>query len=81
MVGDSLNSDDNPNLIGEYLVEYVDAIKVRAEANHLPVLDMYREGIINKYNASTFLTDGLHPTDLGQEMIGKKISGFLDAKF
>jgi lysophospholipase L1-like esterase len=78
---DSLESDSNPNSGGIFLIEYVDAIKSRAAHFKLPVLDLYRESGINSLTNEFYLSDGLHPTDAGYELLGHKIAGFLTSKF
>ena len=80
--GDGLESDTNPNSIGKYLIEYVDAIKEVAALNKIPTLDMYRNSGINKYNYTLYFTDGLHPTDpVGFQHIANKISSSINASF
>lgn len=80
--GDGLESDTNPNSIGKYLIEYVDAIKEVAALNKIPTLDMYRESGINKYNSTLYFTDGLHPTDpVGFQHIANKISSSINASY
>ena len=76
--GDGQNSDDFPNNLGTYYIEYVDAILRTAAANHCHAIDLYRGSGINKYNSARYLKDGLHPTyPLGYELIGRKIAGGL----
>nr|WP_315471769.1 SGNH/GDSL hydrolase family protein [uncultured Rhodoferax sp.] len=78
--GDGLNSDDNLYL-GTTLLSYVDAIIAIANRNHLPALDLYREGAVNKWNSSTYLLDGLHPNTAGYQLLAGKVSAALAAKF
>lgn len=79
---DGNDSDKTPNNKGLYLIDYVDAIKEISELHHLPVLDLYRIGGINKYNHRIYLEDGLHPTaEIGYQHIANKIGGFLKGNF
>lgn len=74
---DFRNSDDT--LINElYLVDYVDAMKQISEFNHIPCLDLYSTGMINKYNFTTYLKDRLYLNDAGHEMIADKIFSALN---
>lgn len=76
---DGNNSDDYANTSSLFMIEYVNAMIEIANINLCPVLDMYRNCEINKYNYATYLVDGLHPTDLGETRLAEKISGFLNA--
>lgn len=78
--GDTRDSDKYPNGIGEYLHEYVDALLEFGKEIKVPVLDMFYDNFINKYNHTLYLRDGLHPTELGAEMIGNKVASFLESK-
>ena len=74
--GDNQDSDIVSNDIGLFLKEYADAINTQANLNHIPVLDMYSEGGLNKFNhAYYFGTDGVHPNLAGYTYIAEKISG------
>lgn len=72
-----LNSDENPNANGNYLIEYVDAIIKEVNEEHIPVLDLHRKSNINKYNQAYYLVDELHPTAIGAEHLAKMISSGL----
>ncbi|PKE25167.1 hypothetical protein CW689_01495 [Macrococcoides caseolyticum] len=63
--GDGKNSDDFPNNTGAYLKEYVQAIETIAKKHHIPVINMYDNSGINRYNQSYYLADGLHPNATG----------------
>lgn len=59
--GDGLNSDDNPNSLGLYLIDYVDTLIEASDHFHLPpVLDLYRHSGVNRLNHAHWLSDGLH---------------------
>lgn len=76
--GDGLDADTNPNGIGLYLREYSEAIIEMAGLNHIPVLDMYRNAGITKYNHTIYLVDGLHPTvPDGTDLYAGKVAGFM----
>ena len=76
-LNDGLNSDDNPNSNGTYLVEFADALLNSQKYLHIPVLDAYRNVGINRYNSDYYLKDGLHYKDDKYEHIGRKISNFI----
>ncbi len=58
----STNSDSTSNNLGLKLGDYADAIISRCAANHVPVLDAFRESGINAATATRRLQDGLHPS-------------------
>lgn len=70
--GDTKNSDDY-TVNDLYLSEYVDAMLEIGKINHIPVLDMYSTGLINRYNSTIYLSDGLHLNDDGQKLFASKI--------
>ena len=62
-------------------IEYVDAMKEMCSLYSIPVFDLYREsGIctIHNDNANGLLSDGLHPNDLGQRLLARKIKHFIE---
>lgn len=60
--GDGKNSDDYPkNYI--YLNDYKEAIINIGKKYHLPVLNLYDNSCVNKYNYESYLIDGLYPND------------------
>lgn len=67
------------NGAGLLLLDYVNAVIDIARKYHLPVLDLYHEFPINKYNSNSLLADGLHPNDDGYVLLAKKIGKFLNA--
>ncbi|MDO6523274.1 SGNH/GDSL hydrolase family protein [Shimia thalassica] len=59
-----VNGDDShvtPNGAGVFLADYVAAIKERAAALSLPVIDLHASDGVNILNWETFIPDGLHP--------------------
>ena len=74
--------DTIPNGIGKYMIEYVDAIISRSNANKMPATDLYRTSGINKYNWQTMISDGLHPTSgVGYQRVAEKIAAALQANW
>ncbi len=62
------------------LKQYVDIIREVAEYYALPVLDLYaKSGLQPEVEVikNTYLPDGLHPNDLGHQVIAKKLENFL----
>jgi lysophospholipase L1-like esterase len=78
---DNLDSDHNPNSIGVFLKEYVDAMIKISELNHIPCLDMWRLLGINKNNYLTFFPDGTHPNTEGARRRGEMIASFMNSVF
>lgn len=70
--GDNKDSDTY-TVNDRHMIEYVDAVIETCQNNHVPVLDLYRTGMINKYNSSIYLKDGLYLNDTGNRMITDKI--------
>lgn len=67
-----------PNNLGKYLIDYVEAIKAKAEKYSIPCLDFYSMGGINLLNASEKTSDGLHPTRAYAVNLGYRIAKFID---
>lgn len=81
-VSGTVDSDTYTNPLGNLLIDYVNALVERANAHHIPVLDLYRESGINKYNYNYFLVDGLHPkSGVGYEHVAQKITAGFKSKF
>lgn len=71
--GDNLDCDTNM-INGKYLKSFSDAVVEVAAANHIPCLNLFENGMINKYNASKYLTsNGVYPNDKGHALIAEKI--------
>lgn len=76
------DSDLVPNGIGKYLIEYCNAIEEEAKINHIPTLNMYTDGGMNKYNhVYYFGSDNVHPNTLGYNYLAQKISATLNSLF
>ena len=78
--GDNRDCDSNA-ISGRYLKEYVNAVNTIASLNHIPCLDMYNAGIINKYNAEHWLYDGLYLNDNGHDMYATRLYDTLNSLF
>ena len=76
-----LDSDTNPNDIGLFLKDYVDALIDVAERYHIPCLDMWRTLGINIHNYKALTIDGIHPNDEGAVRRADVISSFIRATF
>lgn len=77
---DNKNSDDYPvNYI--FLREYVDAVKAIGQYNHVPVIDLYNNLCINRYNDKFYLDDGVHPNDNGHKAICDQIFNHMSLYF
>jgi lysophospholipase L1-like esterase len=80
--GDGHDSDTWANTRGNYMLEFVDAMKEMASLNKMPCIDMYRTSGINKYTAATLLSDGLHPTNgAGYQRVAEKVAAGLVANW
>lgn len=74
--GDNKNSDDTP-VNDLYLRDYINAMIDIGKINHIPVLNLYDEGMINKYNCDIYLKDGLHLNDKYQTILAEKIHNYM----
>lgn len=74
------NSGDITLINDKVLKDYVDAINDISKYNHIPCIDLYSTGMINKYNKFKYLNDdGIYPKDYGHNMIAEKIhNGFCE---
>ena len=79
-VNDNKDSDIYP-YDGKYLKDYVTALIEVAKSNHIPVKNLYNECLINKYNYSAYLADGLHPNDYGHEYLADVIYSSLNSVY
>ena len=77
---DSPKGDNKPAPVGT-LKEYVNIIREVAEYYSFPVLDLYKEsGLQPKVPViqQKYIPDGLHPNDVGNEILAHKIARFLE---
>lgn len=59
---------------------YVEAIFAVCRKYAVPVLDLYHEGMISTVTeelSATYFKDGLHPNELGHEVLARKVEAFL----
>ena len=68
------NGWDVPNTQGLTLKAYVDAIIAFCERNNIACYDAFRKSGINSHNHPTFLSDGLHPNEIGGDKLGSCIA-------
>lgn len=74
-------NEQSPNpATGYTLAQYVEVLKEMAEYYAIPVLDLWANSGIQPCIASNkekYCPDGLHPNDAGQQLIARRLSGFL----
>ena len=74
--------EDNPNMHGKVLHDYVDTIRRTAEYYGLPVLDLFAVSGIQPavpVMKEKFMPDGLHPNDAGHVILTNKIVKFIES--
>ncbi len=68
--------ENTPNHDGKILEDYVNAIIEITKKHNVPVIDLFRSGIIDPFDAE-IVPDGLHPSDKGHiimaDYIGKAL--------
>ena len=76
------------NTAGFILTEYVEGIKKVCAYRSIKCIDLYTCSGINEYNASTFLKDGIHPTNndtsslkAGDTLIANAILGNIESGY
>ena len=68
-------SEDEPSMPdGKILADYVDGMIEIAKKYKLSVIDLFRSGVIEDPADKSILADGLHPTDLGHDLMARYIS-------
>lgn len=75
-------SENEKNMHGCVLLDYVKALRETAEYYSVPVLDLYKNyGIYPEIQSvrESFMPDGLHPSDLGHELLADKIISYIKA--
>ncbi|MGE7880165.1 SGNH/GDSL hydrolase family protein [Peribacillus muralis] len=65
------------NDIGYKLEDVVNAINEVCSKYSIPVLDLYHNSGISKYNFDDMTKDGLHPNNKGMKRIGEQIGSFI----
>lgn len=75
------DSDNRPNSIGKYLIEYEQKLKSVAEEYHVPFVPMYNYTNFNRYTwksyFSTNSSNALHPTYPGRYVMAKRYAHFI----
>ena len=75
----SVTDSDSREISGLKLTDFVDAVITVADEYKLPVFNLYNSLGINKINRTMFLTDGVHPSEIGRNRIGESIAARLSA--
>ena len=78
---DADDSDTVANDNETFLIDFCTAINEQAHLHHLPCLNLYSEGGLNKYNHATYFTDGVHPNTVGETYLANKISAFVQSQY
>lgn len=76
--GDNRDSDST-KINGRSLQDYTDAMISVSKKNHIPVLDMYGEGLINIHNSEYWLYDGLYFSQPGHNMFATMLYNKLNS--
>ncbi len=66
-------TENEPNHDGKILADYVNAIIEVSKKHNVPVIDLFRSGIINPNDAEV-IPDGLHPSDKGHRIMADYIA-------
>ena len=76
------STENEPNMHGKVLKDYVEEIRSAAEYYSLPVLDMYAGYGVQPavpMMKETYIPDGLHPNDAGHVILTNKIARFIES--
>jgi len=76
------STEDEPNMHGKVLEDYVDMIRRTAAYYSLPVLDLYASYGVQPavpVMKDKFMPDGLHPNDAGHVILTNKIGKFIES--
>ena len=76
------STENEPNMHGKVLRDYVDEIRAAAEHYSLPVLDLWAAyGVQPAVPAmkELYMPDGLHPNDAGHVILTRKIVKFIES--
>ena len=77
ITGGNVDVETTPNSIGLLLKDYCEALKNVANKYNVPYLDAYHNMGINSINSTNWLSDGLHPNDIGYAHLAKLIGNFV----
>ena len=75
------STENEPNMHGKVLKDYVDAIRAAAEYYSLPVLDLWAAYGVQPavpVMKEAYMPDGLHPNDAGHVILTDKIAKFIE---
>lgn len=61
------------NSVGRTLSDFVNAIREVAAYESIPLVDLFKEGVINMRNITQYTSDGLHPNNDGYVLLGNLI--------
>ena len=75
----TVTDSDSREVSGLKLTDYVKAVTDVADEYKLPVFNLYNSLGINKINRTTFLSDGVHPSESGRERIAESIAARLSS--
>lgn len=76
------STENEPNMHGKVLKNYVDEIRAAAAYYSLPVLDLYAGYGVQPavpVMKETYMPDGLHPNDAGHVILTNKIAKFIES--
>lgn len=65
---------------GKNLRQYADGIAHASSLLSLPCLNLYSDGMVNKYNRDKYLSDGVHRTVEGYKLLGEQYAKFVTSK-
>lgn len=77
ITGGNVDVETTPNSIGLLLKDYCEALKNVANKYNVPYLDAYHNMGINSINSKNWLSDGLHPNDIGYAHLARLIGNFV----
>lgn len=62
---------------GKNLREYANGIEHCAELLNIPCKNLYKDGMVNKFNRTEFLSDGVHRNIKGYKLLGEQYAKFI----
>ena len=71
---------NNPNSKGISLRDFAKAIREVADYESIPVIDFMNTGVINIKNINQYTSDGLHPNNIGYEIMSYDMINMLNNK-
>ncbi|MBZ5985951.1 SGNH/GDSL hydrolase family protein [Leuconostoc gelidum] len=80
ITGGNVDVGTTANSIGLLLKDYCEALKNVANKYNVPYLDAYHNMGINNINSANWLSDGLHPNDVGYAHLANLIGNFVKTK-